>query len=345
MRGGTSKGAFFLKSDLPQDSAQRDQLLLSIMGSPDPRQIDGIGGANPLTSKVAIISASSRAGVDIEFLFLQVFVDQAIVTDKQNCGNILAGVGQFAIERGLVAAQATQTKLSVYLVNSNQVAELTLQTPGGAVVYAGNTAIDGVPGTAAAVLQNFPEAAGSSCGQLLPTGNPTDTINSVDVTCIDNGMPTVILRAADFGISGYESPETLENHDELKARLEHIRLQAGALMNLGDVKSLTVPKMTLVAPAQHGGALATRTFIPHRCHASIGVLGAVSVATACLLPGSVVADIADLAVGQQQSVVVEHPSGQTTVVVDAVVNDGSLMVTMAAVVRTARKLFEGVVFP
>lgn len=345
MRGGTSKGAYFVAEDLPADSSERDQLLMSVMGSPDPRQIDGIGGADPLTSKVAVVSASSRPGVDIDYLFLQVFVDQAIVTDAQNCGNILAGVGQFAIERGLVSVQGDETTLAVYMQNSDQVAEVTLQTPGRKVIYHGDTSIDGVPGQAAAVLQNFPDAAGSSCGALLPTNNVIDQIDGIDVTCIDNGMPTVVLPAAQFNIQCNESRSSLDNNETLKTQLERIRLQVGPLMNLGDVAEKSVPKMTLVAPAQSGGTIATRTFIPHRCHASIGVLGAVSVATACLIPGSVAAQVATLPEGARKTVSVEHPSGETSVLMQATYTKGVLDVKQAALVRTARKLFEGTVYP
>jgi 4-oxalomesaconate tautomerase len=344
MRGGTSKGAYFLEGDLPSDKAERDALLLSIMGSPDPRQIDGIGGADPLTSKVAVVSRSQRADADIDYLFLQVFVDRATVTDKQNCGNILSGVAQFAVEHGLVSAADGQTEVAVYMVNSDQVAGVTIETPESAVTYDGEARIDGVPGTAAPVLENFPEAAGSTCGALLPTGNTADVINDVTVTCIDNGMPVVVMRAADLGITGYESREELDADDVLKEKLEAIRLQAGPLMNLGDVTEKSVPKMTLVAPPRHGGVITTRTFIPHRCHASIGVLGAVSVATACMLPGSPANELAAIPPGDQKLISVEHPLGETSVVMDVSLEDGTVEVTRAAILRTARKLFSGLVY-
>ena len=345
MRGGTSKGAFFLARDLPATEAERDALLLSVMGSPDPRQIDGIGGADPLTSKVAVVSASDRPDADIDYLFLQVFVDRAVVTDRQNCGNILAGVAQFAVEKGLVRGADGRTEVAVHMVNSDQVAEVTIETPGCAVTYEGSARIDGVPGTAAPVLQNFPDAAGSTCGALLPTGNPADTIDGVEATCIDNGMPVVVLRASDLGITGYESREDLDANAGLKERLESIRLQAGPLMNLGDVREKSVPKMTLAAPPRAGGAIATRTFIPHRCHASIGVLGAVSVATACVLRGSAAHALAQVPDGVEKLVSVEHPSGETSVMMGVSVESGELRVSKAAVLRTARKLFEGRVFP
>ncbi len=347
IRGGTSKGAFFVAGDLPEVAAERDALLLRIMGSPDPRQIDGIGGADPLTSKVAVVSRSDRPGVDIDYLFLQVFVDRAIVTDRQNCGNILAGVAQFAIEKGLARASGDRTELTVYMVNSGQVAEVTVETPGGAVTYEGDACIDGVPGTAAPVLQNFPEAAGSTCGALLPTGHAVDSFDGVEATCIDNGMPVVVLPAAAFGISGYESREELDANGPLKEKLEIIRLQAGPRMNLGDVREKTVPKMTLVAPPGQGGAISSRTFIPHRCHASIGVLGALSVATACMLADGPAARLSRLPAATEDidiTVPVEHPAGQTGVVMRVRRADGGISVERAAILRTARKLFEGMVF-
>ena len=341
MRGGTSKGGYFLAEDLPDTPAARDSFLLRIMGSPDPRQIDGMGGADPLTSKVAIIKKSQRPGVDIDYLFLQVFVDQAIVTDAQNCGNILAGVGPFAIERGLVDAQDGETRVAIYMENTGQLAIATVQTPGRIVRYEGDARIDGVPGTAAPIPLEFRDTAGSSCGAMLPTGNAVDEVDGVPVTLIDNGMPCVIIKAQDVGITGYEDRATLDADVTLKARIEKIRLAVGERMNLGDVKEKSVPKMMLVAPPRHGGAITVRSFIPHRAHASIGVLGAVSVATACLLPGSPAAELASVPDGKRKVMSVEHPSGETTCVMEV---DDQGHVTSAAMLRTARKLMDGKVF-
>jgi len=341
MRGGTSKGGYFLKEDLPDDVAARDALLLRVMGSPDPRQIDGMGGADPLTSKVAVVSKSGREGIDVDYLFLQVFVDQAIVTDAQNCGNILAGIGPFAIERGLVAGEDGETKVSIFMVNTAQVAVATIRTPGGVPVYEGEARIDGVPGTAAPIPLAFRDTAGSSCGALLPTGNEADEIEGVVCTLIDNGMPCVVFRAEDVGATGYEDRETLDNATDLKARIEAIRLKAGPMMNLGEVADKSVPKMMLVAPPRHGGAVTVRSFIPHRAHASIGVLGAVSVATACLIPGSPAASVAAIPEGRRKTLSVEHPTGETTCVLET---DEAGQVTSAAMLRTARKLMDGKVF-
>jgi 4-oxalomesaconate tautomerase len=341
MRGGTSKGGYFLKADLPQDTAQRDAFLLAIMGSPDPRQIDGLGGADPLTSKVAVVSKSARQGIDVDYLFLQVFVDQAIVTDAQNCGNILAGVGPFAIERGLVDAAGDETRVSIYMENTGQVAVATVATPGGVVTYAGSAAIDGVPGTHAPVPLEFRDTAGSSCGALLPSGNAVDVVNGVPVTLIDNGMPCVVMKAADVGITGYEDRDWLDANVELKARIEAIRLAVGARMNLGDVAEKSVPKMMLVAPPKQGGAVCVRSFIPHRAHATIGVLGAVSVATACLIAGSPAAEVAVIPDGSRKTLSVEHPTGEMSCVLDV---DQGGNVTSSALLRTARKLMDGVVF-
>jgi 4-oxalomesaconate tautomerase len=341
MRGGTSKGGYFLAPNLPTSVTVRDKTLLGIMGSPDLRQIDGMGGADPLTSKVAVVSKSTRAGLDVDYLFLQVSVDRAQVSDAQNCGNILAGVGPFAIERGLVDVAGDETPVTIYMENTGQTARAVVQTPNGRVSYQGSAAIDGVPATAAPVPIEFQDTAGASCGALLPSGDICDVIDGVEVTMIDNGMPVVVMRAADLGISGDETPEALEADTDLRARLESIRLQAGHLMNLGDVTDKTVPKMTMVSPAQQGGAISTRTFIPHRCHKTIGVLGAVSVATACLLKGSPAYAMANRGDGQNRSLKIEHPSGEMTVV--AQLDDGGTVIS-AAILRTARKLMDGVVF-
>lgn len=341
MRGGTSKGGYFLAEDLPADTAARDALLLRVMGSPDPRQIDGMGGSDPLTSKVAVVKKSEREGVDVDYLFLQVFVDQPIVTDSQNCGNILAGVGPFAIERGLVEAQDGTTDVRIFMENTDQLAIATVSTPGGVVDYAGDASIDGVPGTSAAQPIVFEDTAGSTCGALLPTGNDSDVIDGVEVTMIDNGMPCVVMSAEDMGITGDETPEELEANEELRARLEAIRLQCGPLMNLGDVKEKSVPKMTMVSRAKNGGCVSTRTFIPHRCHKAIGVLGAVSVGTACMLKSGPAAKVAEIPDGNPKTLSVEHPTGEFSVV--ATLDDNGDLAS-AGVLRTARKLMDGVVF-
>ena len=343
MRGGTSKGGYFLASDLPQDTAERDAFLLRVMGSPDPRQIDGMGGADPLTSKVAVVGKSARDGIDVDYLFLQVFVDQAIVTDAQNCGNILAGVGPFAIERRLVAATGEETRVAIFMENTGQVAIATIQTPGGVPTYEGDARIDGVPGSHAPVPVEFRDTAGSSCGALLPTGNAADEIEGVRCTLIDNGMPCIVFKAADVGATGYETREELESDRfaDLRARIEAIRLAAGPRMNLGDVKEKSVPKMMLVAPPRNGGAVTVRSFIPHRAHATIGVLGAVSVATACLVEGSPAAEVAQIPAGSRKTLSVEHPTGEMSCVLEV---NAEGEVISAALLRTARKLMDGVVF-
>jgi len=341
MRGGTSKGGYFLKDDLPADGAARDAFLLRVMGSPDPRQIDGMGGADPLTSKVAVVSRSQRAGIDVDYLFLQVFVDKAIVTDAQNCGNILAGIGPFAIERGLVEPEDGETRVAIYMENTGQAAVATVQTPNRIVTYAGDALIDGVPGTHAPVPLEFRDTAGSSCGALLPSGHVVDMIDGVACTLIDNGMPCVVFKAQDVGATGYEGRDTLDDDIALKARIEAIRLKAGPLMNLGDVTEKSVPKMMLVAPPKDGGAVCVRSFIPHRAHATIGVLGAVSVATACLIEGSPAAAVAVVPAGRRKTLSVEHPTGEMSCVLDV---DDAGAVTSAALLRTARKLMDGVVF-
>ncbi|MFE7447310.1 4-oxalomesaconate tautomerase [Streptomyces chartreusis] len=341
MRGGTSKGAYFLAADLPAEPAARDDLLLRVMGSPDERQIDGLGGAHPLTSKVAVVSPSSDPRADVDYLFLQVAVERPEVSDRQNCGNILAGVGPFAVERGLVPAGEEETSVRIRMVNSGDLATATLPTPGGRVEYTGDAEISGVPGTAAPVVIEFPPGA----GKLLPTGRVRDTLDGTTVTCVDNGMPTVLITAPSLGVTGYETPKDLEEDLTLADRLRELRLAAGHLMGLGDVSDATVPKLTLLAPPRHGGAITTRTFIPVRCHTSIGVLGAASVAAGLRVEGGVGADLARLPDGGDR-IRIEHPTGfldiESGLATDAT---GLPTARRTAVVRTARKIFDGTVFP
>ncbi len=341
MRGGTSKGAYYLAADLPADRAIQERILLAVMGSPDERQIDGIGGANPLTSKVAIVGPSTHPDADVDYLFVQVVVNEPRADYNQNCGNILAGVGPFAIERGLVKAEDGETRVRIHMVNSQSLAVATVQTPGRRVAYEGAARIDGVPGAHAPVLIDFLDVAGSTCGALLPTGNAIDVIDGVPCTLIDNGMPVVVMPAAALGCSGYESKKDLDADTELKARIQAIRLQAGQMMKLGDVTKKNVPKMSLIAPPRAGGAVCTRTFIPHDCHSSIGVLGAVTVATACVLPGGVAEGIAVVAAGAAKTLPIEHPTGEFTVRIETEGEGMPPKITRAALLRTARLLFDG----
>ena len=346
MRGGTSKGLYFLADDLPGDETSRDDLLLRIMGSPDRRQIDGMGGAHPLTSKVAVVGRPSVDTADVDYHFLQVVVDEAVVTDRQNCGNLLAGVGPFALERGLVPAPRGDTAaIRIHMVNTGGVATATVPLCEGRPRYDGHASISGVPGTAAPIRLDFEGIAGSSCGALLPTGRAVDRVNGLEATLIDNGMPVVILRAGDLGVTGHETCAELEADETLRQALERVRLAAGPLMKLGDVATTTVPKLTLVAAPRAGGTIATRTFIPHRCHEAIGVLGAVSVGTAALLTEGPAAEVADLGTAGGGVVTMEHPTGTFDAAVDLSLVDGSPVVERAGIIRTARKLMDGTVFP
>ena len=344
MRGGTSKGLYFHSHDLPADESLRSKVLVAAMGSPDLRQIDGLGGAHPLTSKVGIVSKSTRDDADVDYLFLQVVVDEGRTDGSQNCGNILTGIGPFAIEEGLVEPQDGHTDVRIHMVNSKSIAVARVQTPGGKVEYDGEARIDGVPGTHAPIPIDFLDVAGSSCGSLLPLGVRAN-IQGVDVTCIDNGMPVVVMRAGDFGKTGYESPEELEADADLKARVEKIRLEVGPKMNLSDVTKKTVPKMCLVAPPQAGGVICTRNFIPHRVHEAIGVFGAVSVATACVTPGSIAAEVAGIEdASAVKSLDIEHPTGFFTIAMDVSIDGGEVNVKRSALLRTARKIMRGEVY-
>lgn len=355
-RGGTSKGPFFRADDLPRDPATRDRVLLAALGSPHARQIDGIGGAHPLTSKVGIVGRSGAPGIDLEFLFAQLQPDKSTVDTTPNCGNMLAAVVPFALEAGLVQARGEASTFRVLTLNTGMAADITVQTPGGLVEYEGNARIDGVPGTSAPVDIAFLDTAGSVCASLLPTGRPKDTVAvpagegfdsfSLEVTCIDNGMPLVIFKASDVGVSGQESAAELNSNAPLKRRIEGLRLEAAKAMGLGDVSARNYPKMTLIAPPRHGGALTTRSFIPHVCHDAIGVLAAVTVGTAIKLPGTVCDGVARLpepassCSGAGITVSVEHPTGEFSVNLQTAPHDPSV-VTKAALLRTARLLMRG----
>jgi len=345
MRGGTSKGLYMLKDDVPADEAERDKLLVRAMGSPDPRQIDGLGGAQSLTSKAAIVSSSDLTQADVDYLFGQIVIGEDRVSYTQNCGNILAGIGQFAVERGLVKVDpgANQASVRIHMVNSKSLVTSSFPMKDGAPDYEGDAEIAGVPGTAAPVRLDFLDIAGSQCASLLPTGNVIDEIDNIAVSIIDYGMPVVIMKASDFDIAGTEAPDELDANEALKTKVEAIRLKAGELMGLGDVTQATVPKMFLVSPPTAGGAINTRCFIPHTCHAAVGVFAAISVAAVCMLEGSVTQGIAKIPEGSDLKLDIEHPSGSfpAYLKLDLTANTPEKMLISGGVIRTARKLFDG----
>lgn len=344
-RGGSSKGLFFKATDLPADEAARNKIILAAMegvGQGDPRQIDGLGGATSLTSKVAIVSLSAKEDADLDYLFLQVIIGKGKISTIQTCGNILAAVVPFAVECAMIKANSPTTSARINMVNTGGICEVIIETPGGKVNYAGNAKVDGVPGTAAPIICNYLGTEGSTCGNLLPTGNVKDIVDGIEVTCIDNGMPEVIIRASDLGITGYEMPTELDANKVLKNKLESIRLKIGHKMNLGDVKEKTVPKMCIISPPLNGGTINTRTFIPHICHEAIGVLGAISTATACVLKGTVMDGIA--VVYDKSNLSIEHSTGEFTVCLNISNKNGNIIINQAGVIRTARLLSKGEVF-
>lgn len=341
IRGGSSKGIYLHEADLPEQGPVRDAVLKWLMGAyGDSRQIDGLGGGDPLSSKIAIVKSSDRAGVDICYQFIQAIIGEDRLDDTPNCGNILAGVGAFALETGLITRNGKNCSVSVYMENSGKLCHLDFPIEQGLPVYEGDAVIDGVKGSAAPVICRYEGLEGALCGALLPTGKACDVIDDVRVTCIDNGMPVVMLRAEDFGLTGQETPEVLNQNKDLKARLESIRLQAGPMMNLGDVTQKAVPKMCLLSPAQNGGAFSTRTFIPKDCHKAIGVLGAVTAATAACLPDSAVSDIAHIPDGDIKQLCIEHPSGMFDV--QLTFEDGKIV--QSGLMRTTRLLAKGEAF-
>jgi len=337
MRGGTSKGPYFVASDLPPQIEARDRVLLCAMGSGNPLEIDGIGGGHPLTSKVAIVSPSRVPGVDVDYLFAQVKVEQRVVDTSPNCGNMLAGVGPFAIEAGMVSAQEGITRVRIFNVNTGKLIEAKIATPGRKVVYDGDVSIDGVPGTAAPVHLAFLGAAGSKTGKLLPTGRPLDRVNGIDVSCVDAAMPVVLIRASDLDKTGHEAPAALNADRNFMQRLESLRIEAGKLMGIPDAADRVIPKPVLIAPPARGGTMSTRYFMPHSCHTALAITGSVAVATAAVTRGTLAHAIAGdhplpVAFG------LEHPSGRLDVTLD---HHADFVEPAAYVVRTARRLFEG----
>jgi 4-oxalomesaconate tautomerase len=341
MRGGTSRGPFFKLSDLPADIPTRDAVLLSVMGSPHQIQIDGIGGSHSVTSKVAMISKSKRADADVDYLFAQVQIHESIVDTKPNCGNMLVAVGPFAIEAGLVPAKNGETPVRIFNVNTQSLVEAIVQTPGGVVNYEGSAAIDGVPGTAAPVGINFQSAIGSVTKKMLPTGKPLDVIDGVEVSCVDIAMPIVLMRAEAFGKSGHETAVELDADRELIARMEAIRIKAGVLMGMGDVSKSVVPKIALLSKPRYGGTIASRFFVPETCHKAHPVTGTVCIASACAVPGTIASQIAPLPQAPQGMIRIEHPQGMIVIDLDVTFTDGKEEMRRAALIRTARRIFEG----
>ena len=341
MRGGTSRGPFFLASDLPADAATRDAVLLAVMGSPHEYQVDGIGGANPLTSKVAIISKSKHPEADVDYLFAQVLVDERRVDTKPNCGNMLVAVGPFAIEAGLAPARPGETTVRIFNINTGSLVESIVQTPGGKVTYAGAASIDGVGGTAAPVKINFKSAIGAVTGKLLPTGRPLDVIDGVDVSCVDVAMPMVLIPAEQLGKTGHESATELDADRELFKRMEAIRRKAGELMGMGDVSKMVVPKIGMLAAPRQGGTITSRYFVPYSCHKAHAVTGTVCVAAACAIAGTVASRLVRLPPAPQGIIRLEHPSGMIAIDLDADFTAGKLVIRRAALIRTARRLFQG----
>ena len=344
MRGGTSRGPYFRRDALPEDPDELAQILIAVVGSGHPLNIDGLGGGAAVTTKVAMLSASEEDEADIDYFFAQVSVEDRLVDFKPTCGNILVGVGPAAIELGLFEPQGDVTKIRIRAVNTGALVEAELQTPGGQIDYAGDTAIDGVPGTAAPVALKFMGVVGSSTGQFLPTGNLRDTIEGIDVTCMDVAMPMAIARARDFGLTGYESREELDENRDFFARMEAVRIEAGARMGMGDVTKSVTPKFGLLAPAREGGTIATRYFMPWSTHPTMAVTGSQCLASCVLTPGTVADGLADRPDASPATIVLEHPSGTIDVLVDFSADADGFALHSAGLVRTARKLADGRVY-
>lgn len=341
MRGGTSRGPYFHAADLPGDIATRDAVLIRVMGSPNLLQIDGLGGGDPVTSKVAILSKSERSGIDIDYLFAQVKVDTALVDTSPNCGNIISGVGPFAIEEGLVKAEDGETTVRIFNVNTGVPTEAIVQTPGGRVTYDGDCAIDGVPGTAAPVKLNFLDGEGSKTGKLFPTGNMIDVIDGLEVTCLDFCMPIVFVNAAHVGKTGHERWDDYDNDAAFMARILAMRMKAGAMMGFGDVTDSVLPKVVTLAPPRNGGTITGRYLMPWKTHRAFAVTGSLCTGVCVALEGTVGHPLAVLPEGNPKPMSIEHPTGQIGIEMDVSGDPAAPTIRRAAVLRTCRRLFEG----
>ncbi len=345
LRSGTSKGPFLDLRDLPENITERDQILLRMMGSPDEKQIDGLGGAAFVTSKVVMVQPSNRAGIDVDYLFAQVFIKEALVDTKPTCGNMMAGVGHLAIERAWVKATHPKTSISVYNFNTDTKIEIIIDTPNGVLNYVnGETAIDGVAGTGAPVLLNLFKVAGGATGKLFPLGNRKMNIQGVNVSMVDAGNLTIQTRATDFDLDGTEMPDYFEQHPEIMAKMEAVRLEAGRLAGLGDVSQSVLPKIILLSKPRAGGHIKSQYFTPKALHPTHAVSGAVSIATACKAAGTVAAEIATVSASNVEKIIVEHPSGQIPIEIEVEGKADTFDVVKAGTIRTVRKLMDGYVY-
>ena len=341
LRGGTSRGPYFRRSDLPEDRDTLASVLLAVLGSGHPLNIDGIGGGNAVTTKVAMLSASDDAWADIDYFFAQVGVEDRHVDFKPTCGNILSGVGPAAIEMGLIAASDPVTQVRIRAVNTGARIEATVETPGRRVQYGGRARIDGVPGQAAPITLQFMDIVGGATGAFLPTGNPMDEIGGIAVTCMDVAMPMVITRAAELGLTGYEAVAELNDNASFLARMEAVRIAAGRAMGMGDVRQSVTPKFGVLASAEKGGTVAARYFMPWSAHPTMAVTGAQCLASCVLTPGTVAEGLCDVPTDGPATVTLEHPTGQIDVIVDFEREGGAMSLRSAGLVRTARLLARG----
>ena len=344
MRGGSSRGPYMRRDDLPEDRDLLAEVLIAAVGSGHPLNIDGIGGGNAVTTKVAMLSKADDGWADVDYFFAQVSVEDRLVDFKPTCGNILSAVGPAAIEMGLIEPDDDVTEIKIRAVNTGARVLARVRVSDGQVVYDGDAAIDGVPGTSAPVELNFMDVAGSSVGAFLPTGNLTDTIDGIDVTCMDVAMPMVIARAGDFGLSGQETRVELDDNKDFFARMEPIRLEAARRMGMGDCSKSVTPKFGLLAPHETAGHIITRYFMPWNTHPTMAVTGSQCMASCALTPGTVADGMMTCPNDVPATITLHHPMGTMDVLVDYDMQDGHFVHKSAGLVRTARKLAEGKLF-
>lgn len=344
MRGGTSKGPFFDLRDMPADEEKRNELLLRLMGSPDANQIDGLGGAKTVTSKVVMVQPSLRAGFDVDYLFAQVEIEKAVVDTGPTCGNMMTGVGPFAIERGMVRCEHQETKVRIYNLNTDSAIEAIVQTPNGIVEYDGETFISGVPGSAAPIQMNLFDQHGVKTGRLFPTGKTHELLDGVEVSLVDSCTALMLLKAADVGLSGKEGKEFFTHNELFMEKLSKMRLEAGRRMGFGDVTDSVLPRIGILSPPRRGGALKSQYFTPHTFHHAHAVSGAICIATAAKIEGTVANDVATVTESLSEEVVIEHTSGKISVHLELAKSNADWEVKKASTIRTARKLMDGFAF-
>ncbi|MDH2880281.1 2-methylaconitate cis-trans isomerase PrpF family protein [Bacillus cytotoxicus] len=345
MRGGTSKGLFFLDKHLPSNKRLRNEVILKVLGAGNARGVDGMGSLDPLSNKIAIIRKSTDPGIDIDYLFLQADLKKMVLDDSVNCGNIISAVAPYAIESGVIKAESGEMTVTIRNVNTNAIVESKILTENGNVLYSGDVKIDGVPGTGAPIRLNFMNSVGSVTGKLFPTGSKMDVIEGINVSCIDVSVPLIIIQATELGIEGDESPELLNSNTMFLNKIDMIRKKVAALANLGNVSNKVIPKIAIVSRPRKSGTITSRYFIPHQCHSTHAVTGSLALSAAIKINGTtanhIVKKSGSYKVEESNPIIIEHPAGQIQTESIVVESNGKYSIKQSSITRTARLILKG----